>query len=289
MSAPLPGPFRLTGRLDGACPVLLASPHSGRHLPADFLAGARLGPAALRRMEDAHVGHLLGPAAAAGIPLLEATHSRAVLDLNRGEDELDPAMFAGTVVRRPRLTERVRRGYGLFPRVAAPGQPIHLARLAPELAARRIAALHAPWHAAIAGGLEAARARHGFAVLLDVHSMPRLEGPAPAALVLGDLNGRSAAPALVDWLDRAFAAAGLKVARNIPYAGGHTTERHGAPLAGMHCVQLEFDRSLYMDPHSLELHDGAPGLSAMVARVVAGLLQALPSLGLETGQALAAE
>jgi N-formylglutamate deformylase len=282
-------PFVLTGRLDGAHPLVLASPHSGRHLPADFLAGARVDAHALRRMEDAHVGVLLGPAAAAGIPLLEATHSRAVIDLNRGEDELDPAMFAGQVARRPRLTERVRRGYGLFPRVAAPGQPIHLGRIAPELAARRIAALHAPWHAAIAGAMQAARARHGFAVLLDVHSMPRLEGPSPAELVLGDLNGRSAAPALVDWLDRAFSHAGLKVARNVPYAGGHTTERHGAPLSGLHCVQLEFDRSLYMDPQSLDLHDGARGLSATIAGVVADLLRALPMLGLGTGQALAAE
>lgn len=282
-------PFVLTGRLDGAQPLLLASPHSGRHLPADFLAGARVDVHALRRMEDAHVGDLLAPAAAAGIPLLEATHSRAVIDLNRGEDELDPVMFAGAVVRNPRLTDRVRRGYGLFPRVAAPGQPIHSGRIAPQVAARRIAALHVPWHGAISQGMQAARARHGFAVLLDLHSMPRLDGPAPAALVLGDLNGRSAAPALVDWLDRAFSDAGLKVGRNVPYAGGHTTERHGAPSAGMHCVQLEFDRSLYMDQQSLALHDGAAALSGILVRLIPALLAALPTLGLGGDHRLAAE
>ena len=121
-----PAPYSLTGQLDGARPILLASPHSGTHLPADFLANSRLDTHALRRIEDAHVGALLAPAAATGLPLIEATHSRAVIDLNRAEDELDPAMFTGSVTPIPDISDRVRRGYGLFPRVAAPNQPIQL-------------------------------------------------------------------------------------------------------------------------------------------------------------------
>lgn len=273
-------PFRLTGAFDGASPLLLASPHSGSHLPGDFLAASRLAEPQLRRMEDAHVGALLAQSAALGIPLIEATHSRAVIDLNRAEDELDPGMFAGKVVAVPRLTERVRRGYGLFPRVAAPNQPIHVGRLPASLAETRLAALHRPWHATLAGGLEAARARHGFAVLLDIHSMPPLEGAAPPQLVLGDLHGRSAAPALVDWLERAFAGTGLKVGRNWPYAGGHTTERHGRPSDGVHCVQLEFDRTLYMDMGSLAPHSGFDRLSGLIRHVLMRLSESLPLAGL---------
>jgi N-formylglutamate deformylase len=275
-------PYSLTGALDGQSPLLLASPHSGSFLPPDFRAASRLAEPQLRRMEDAHVGALLAPAAAHGVPLIEATHSRAVIDLNRAEDELDPGMFAGKVVAVPRLTERVRRGYGLFPRVAAPNQPIHSARLPASLAEERLAALHRPWHAALTGGLEAARARHGYAVLLDIHSMPPLEGAAPPQLVLGDLHGRSAAPALVDWLEQAFTDAGLKVGRNWPYAGGHTTERHGRPADGLHCVQLEFDRTLYMDMGSLAPHAGFGHLSALIGGVVARLAESLPLSGLET-------
>jgi N-formylglutamate amidohydrolase len=282
-------PFHLTGALDGAVPLLLASPHSGTHLPADFLAASRLGRHALRRIEDAHVGALLGPAAARGIPLLEATHSRAIIDLNRAEDELDPGMFSGAVTATPRLTERVRRGYGLFPRIAAPNQPIHEGRLPASLGLARIESLHRPWHAAIAAALQAARARHGFAVLLDVHSMPPLDGPAPAQLVLGDLHGQAATPALVDWLHRAFEAEGLTVGRNVPYAGGHTTELHGRPARGLHCVQLEFDRSLYMDPGSLAPHTGFAPLARRIADVMGGLLAALPGLGLSPDLPLAAE
>jgi N-formylglutamate deformylase len=282
-------PYRLTGRLDGALPLILSSPHSGTHLPSEFLAASRLAEPQLRRMEDAHVGALLEGCAGAGIPLMEATHSRAILDLNRAEDELDPGMFAGKVVDTPRLTERVRRGYGLFPRVAAPNQPIHAARLPASLAAERIAGLHRPWHQALAQGLAAARQRHGFAILLDVHSMPPLDGAAPPQLVLGDLHGRSAAPSLVDWLEDAFCAEGLKVTRNSPYAGGHTTERHGRPAEGLHCVQLEFDRTLYMEMGSLAPNAGFARLAGTLARVAQALLGRLPLDGLAPALPLAAE
>ncbi|MBS3961307.1 MAG: N-formylglutamate amidohydrolase [Sandarakinorhabdus sp.] len=282
-------PFHLVGALDGRVPLLLASPHSGTCMPREFLAGARLSVPALRRIEDAHVGRLLAPSAALGIPLLEATHSRALIDLNRAEDELDPEMFDGPVAPRPRMTERVRRGYGLFPRLAGPDQPIHTGRLSAALAAARIEALHRPWHDHIAKGLAASRHRSGYAVLLDVHSMPSLEGRAPAQLVLGDLNGTSASARLVDWLEQRFSDAGFRTARNIPYAGGYTTERHGRPACGVHAVQLEFDRALYMDMDSLQPHAGFGRLAGSIAGVMGALLQKLPRLGLEAELPLAAE
>lgn len=282
-------PFRLSGSLGGASPLILSSPHSGQWFPPEFLSAARLPVPALRRLEDAHVGTLLKDSAALGVPLLEATHARAVIDLNRAESEYDPALIAGRLAQAPVASERVRRGYGLFPRLAGSGQPIHDGRIPAGVAAGRLAALHRPWHAALQSGLAAAAARHGHAVLLDVHSMPSLDGADPARLVLGDRRGESAAPALVDWLERAFAAQGLKVARNDPYAGGHTTERHGRPAEGIHAVQLEFDRALYMDPVTLKPHPGFHGLAAGIARVIAGLVDVLPRLGLGPALPLAAE
>ncbi len=270
-------PFTLSGALDGRVPVLLASPHSGTHLPAAARATMRLPTTALRRIEDAHVGRLLGPAARLGVPLIEATHARAVIDLNRAEDEHDPAMIAGWIGP-PRLTERVQRGYGLFPRVVGPSLAIHGARIPAADARARIERLHRPWHAAIAAGLAAAHARHGHALLLDVHSMPRLEARRPPDLVLGDRHGGSAARGLVDWLAHAFERAGLTVARNDPYAGGYTLDRHGRPAEGLHAVQLEFDRSLYMDPATLVPHAGLATLGETLAGVVSALLAALPGL-----------
>ena len=268
---PAPPPFRLIGRIDGTSPLLLASPHSGQWLPAAFLAGSLVPAATLRRLEDAHVGALLRDSTHGGVPLIEATHGRALLDLNRAEHEYDPAMLAGRLTLAARPSDRVRRGYGLFPKLAAPGLPIHKAPIDAATAAARVEALHRPWHRAIAAALAAARARHGFAVLLDVHSMPPLHGARAAQLVLGDRFGQSAAPALVGWLEAAFAAEGLRVARNQPYAGGHDIDRHGTPRVGIHAVQLEFDRGLYMDPESLVPHPGYHVLAKTLARVVSGL------------------
>ena len=277
-------PYRLFGALDGRSPLLLSSPHSGQWFPPEFLADARLPVPSLRRLEDAHVGALLKESAALGAPLLEATHGRAVIDLNRAEAEYDPAMIAGQLLPPPAPSERVRRGYGLFPRIAGNGQPIFSGRVPAAVAAERITRLHRPWHGALKAGLEAARARHGYAVLLDVHSMPSLEGTAPAQLVLGDRHGTSAAPLLVDWLSGAFAGEGLTIARNDPYAGGHTTAHHGRPFNGLHAIQLEFDRALYMDSLTLKPHAGFDKLAALIARVLGDLLVALPSLGLQPPQ-----
>jgi N-formylglutamate amidohydrolase len=224
------------------------------------------------------------------VPLLAATHGRAVIDLNRAEDEIDPAMLEGPLP--ARLTDRVRRGYGLVPRLAGGVQPLYARRIPLADLARRIETLHRPWHRAIADGLMVAQARHGHAVLLDCHSMPSLDastaGGRPPDLVLGDRHGASAAPALVDWLAQAFTAEGLRVALNRPYAGGHTTERHGRPAAGHHAVQIEIDRALYLDPVTLAPTARMAPLADLLRRIIGRLLAEWPLPG-EAGLAVAAE
>jgi N-formylglutamate deformylase len=264
-------PFHLSAPLDGRSPLLLSSPHSGTHFPAWFLSQTRLKPATLRRLEDAHVGSLLAPASAHA-PLIEATHARAVIDLNRAETDLDPALVPGAAAT---PSDRTRAGFGLLPRIAAPGHAIYPGRLAAGEAGRRIALLHRPWHAAIAQGLARARAAHGLAILLDCHSMPPL-GAGGAEIVLGDRFGASATPDLVARLEDGFRAAGLRVARNAPYAGGHTLDRHGRPEAGIHAIQLEICRNLYMNPETLVPHAGFTNLSWLLAHLVEALLPGAP-------------
>ena len=280
-------PFQLRGKLDGRSPLIFSSPHSGTAFPAGFRDTLRLPESAVRRMEDSHVGRLL--AGIEGAPVMEAVLSRAALDLNRAEDEIDPLLFDGPVCARPRLTERVRRGHGLFPGMSGGGRAIHAGRLRAGAARRAIETCHRPWHAAMTAGLDAAQERHGYAILLDMHSMPTLDGQRPAAIVLGDRHGASASPFLVEWLHRRFESAGWRVVRNLPYAGGHITERHGRPLAGRHAVQIEMDRALYMDPETLEPHAGFAPLADFLTALAADLLAALPSLDLSPPAALAAE
>jgi N-formylglutamate deformylase len=282
----LPG-FSVSGDGDGRWPLVMASPHSGRDYPPDFLAAARLSTAQLRRAEDPFVDALLD--GVTGVPVLRARYGRAYLDLNRAADELDPAMFDGPPPLLPRVTERVAAGLGVLPRVASHGLDIYRRRLPPAEAERRLALLHMPWHTRIAALLEQARARHGYAILIDCHSMPTPPGFLPPQIILGDRHGTSASPALVAIIERHFAAAGWRVGRNVPYAGGHTTEFHSDVDTGIHAVQVEIDRKLYMEPQRLVPHDGFADVAAVMTGLSRLLVAAAPVLGLAPPYAEAAE
>jgi N-formylglutamate deformylase len=287
MDDSMPAGFDVSGDCDGRWPLLLASPHSGRHYPDAFLATSRLTLAQLRRAEDAYVDALLD--GVAGVPVLRARYGRAYLDLNRAADELDPGMFDGALPTPCQITDRVASGLGVLPRVAAQGLEIYRRRLPAADAAARIDRLHRPWHDRIATELQRAVQRHGYAILLDCHSMPQPLGIRPPQIVIGDRHGQSAAPQLVALIERQLAASGWRIARNHPYAGGHTTEFHGQPLSGIHAVQIEIDRTLYMDPQKLVCHSGFGPVSAQLTALVRTILTAAPHLGLAPPLAEAAE
>ena len=279
--------FRLSGDDDGRWPILVTSPHSGRDYPAAFLAQSRLTLSQLRRAEDAFVDVLLD--GIAGVPVLRALRARSWLDLNRAPDDLDPAMFDGPTGLPTAMNERVAAGLGVLPRMAGQGLDIYPRPLPAAEAEARLAALHRPWHASITSLLARARARHGHAILIDCHSMPSPGGPRPPQIVIGDCHGTSAAPALVALIERHFGALGWRVARNAPYAGGYTTRHHGRPLAGVHAIQIEIDRALYMDSQRLTPHRGMTMVTAAMTSLVRRLLTEAPALGLDAPWAEAAE
>lgn len=232
--------------------VVFSSPHSGRIYPADMVRRSRLDPLSLRRSEDAYVEELFDAAPSFGAPLIHADAPRAWLDLNRAEDELDPALIEGAP--RGALTPRIAAGLGVIPRVVAEGVAIYDGKLARAEAEARIEEVWRPWHATLGGLLEEARRRHGIAILIDCHSMPsdaarsagRIRGARPD-IVLGDRYGAACAPWLIDLAETAFRAAGLTAARNSPFAGGYITQRYGRPGRGVHALQIEIDRGLYLD------------------------------------------
>jgi N-formylglutamate deformylase len=279
--------FTLSGDMDGRWPLVIASPHSGRHYPAAFVAASALSVPQLRRAEDALVDQLL--AGICGVPVLCARYGRAYLDLNRAADELDPGMFEDLPGLSVHLSERVGAGLGVLPRMAGPGLNIYRERLPAAEARARLALVHRPWHEMLARLLERARARHGYAILIDCHSMPRPAGVMPPQIVLGDRHGQSANPLLVDLVERHFAGAGWRVTRNNPYAGGYITQHHGRPENGVHVVQVEIDRSLYLDAGRLVPGPGFARMARQLQALVRLLLSAAPELGLSPVLRQAAE
>ncbi len=276
LRASTPPPWRLTGEIDGRWPLFITSPHSGRHYPAAFLAATRLSLAELRRAEDALVDGLLD--GIAGVPVLAASHARSWLDLNRAADELDPGMFDGALPWPCDASPRVAAGLGVIPRLAAQGHEIYARRLPASEAVARIASHHRPWHALVTAQMAAAQQAHGAALLIDVHSMPPPAGPRPPQIVLGDCHGRSAHPAIVAMMEDHFRRAGWRVARNQPYAGGYTTHHHGRPASGIHAVQIEICRSLYLDQQRLILTNGAAPVRSALTMLVQMLVAAWPQL-----------
>lgn len=268
-------------------PFLFASPHSGRHYPAGFLAASRLDPLALRRSEDAYVDDLFACVTGLGAPLLAARFPRAFLDANRGRGELDRTMFDGPLpVPADAPGPRVAAGLGVIPRIVRDGAGIYRGKLPGHEARRRLEGLYAPYHHALETLIAQTRARFGAAIVIDCHSMP--SALAVPDVVLGDRYGTSAGAGLTARAETAFARAGFSVARNTPYAGGYTTARYGRIEADCHVLQIEINRALYMDEETVTKSPRFQILRARLERVLAELT-AMPLSGLGPALPQAAE
>ncbi|NCU21153.1 N-formylglutamate amidohydrolase [Candidatus Falkowbacteria bacterium] len=251
--------------------VVFSSPHSGCDYGADFLARTVLDGRLVRSSEDAFVDRLLTAVPREGAVLIAARAPRAYVDLNRGPDELDPTLIEG--VRAQGLNPRVTAGLGVIPRVVAGGRAIYSGKLTRAEAEARIARYWRPYHARLAALLAESRARFGRAVLIDVHSMPReaIEslGHRRPEIVLGDRFGAAAGAGVVAAVEAAFEAEGLRVGRNAPFAGAYIAQAYGKPAQGSHVVQVEIDRSLYMNETTISPRADFAAFCALMGRVVA--------------------
>ena len=265
-------PYRLHQPDTPTSGVIFASPHSGRFYPRDLIDRSQLDILRLRSSEDAFVDRLLQAVPGQGATLIEATYPRAYVDLNRGEDELDPALIEG--VARGSGGARAAVGLGVVPRVVAAGREIYTGKIPRTEAEARLMQVWRPYHARLGALMQDRRRRFGMAVLFDVHSMPS-EASSPrqrgADIVLGDRFGTSAAPFLMHEAEQAFAQAGLRVARNTPFAGAYIAQRYGRPAERLHVVQIEIARALYMDEESITPRADFGVFAALMARVTGRL------------------
>ena len=286
-----PPPFFRIGPERPVSPVILSIPHAGRAYRPELLRAARLPQAALETLEDRLVDRLVWRATAAGATAFIARAPRAEIDLNRDEREIDPSLIApplpsGGLVQ----SARTRGGIGLIPsRITGLG-PIWRERVTQAELTRRVETIHRPYHRALEAALGHARSRFGAAILLDCHSMPPRPqgeggGGGVASVVFGDRHGTTTTPDLLDAAVSAATALGYRTACNTPYAGGYIAGRHGRPQRFIHALQIELDRSLYLDR---DLRAPGPGFEG-VCRLIAAVASALEERLLCTPDAIAAE
>lgn len=274
-----PEPVDMRRPAEQTVPIVLASPHSGRDYPESFVRQSRLDAVALRRSEDFLIDQLFGEGPSLGFPLVAARFPRAFCDANREPYELDPQMFDE---RLPAFVNtrsvRVACGLGTIARVVSDGAEIYSRRLSFAEAEARLSACYRPYHAALKDAVAETSARFGQVLLIDCHSMPSIGGPLDLDaglgrkdVVVGDRYGTSCDPRLVRLAEGLLRDQGFDVARNSPYAGGHTTQLYGRPAQGLHAIQIELNRALYMDERRIEPAAAFPDVARRIRTFLANL------------------
>jgi N-formylglutamate deformylase len=277
-----PHPFFITtfvtsSSTEQSAPLLLTSPHSGRDYPASFLASSRLDHVAIRRSEDSFVEELFAAAPGLGVPLLAANFPRAYCDVNREAWELDPAMFEDSLPAYVNAASpRVSAGLGTIARIVGNGEPIYRQKLRFADAAARIAGCWHPYHEELQRLIDATVQKFGVCLLIDCHSMPGIAGPRgtrPPDVVLGDVHGTSCAAQMSSFIEGKLVQQGLTIRRNDPYAGGFITRHYGRPRDGVHVLQLEFLRSLYMNESQFAKTEAFARLAAILTELIRSLVE----------------
>lgn len=238
-------------------PFVFNSPHSGRRYSREFMAQSRLDPLTIRKSEDVYVDELFVSAVSLGAPMLIAHFPRAFLDVNREPYELDPRMFIGELPSHVnRNSVRVAGGLGTIPRIVAENTEIYRMRLTAEEGLDRIETVYKPYHACLRKLIARTHVCFGQTILIDCHSMPgniRIPGsPEKPEIVIGDRYGTSASSRLTRAASDILTDLGFATVRNKPYAGGFITEHYGRPARNLHAIQIEVNRSLYVDETTLE-------------------------------------
>ncbi len=247
-----PAPFDLLEPEYQSAPFVFNSPHSGSYYPHSFVQSSLLDSHSIRQSEDFKVEELFARVVENGMPLMQANFARAYLDINREPYELDPGMFAGEL---PSFTNtksiRVAGGLGTIARIVAEQQEIYREKLNVDEVLSRIEQIYHPYHDALRKLLAKTHSKYGYALLVDCHSMPSpkdnyYQNPRPD-FVIGDRYGTSAAAEFVYSSSHILRSLGYQVTINKPYAGGFITEHYGRPNDGLHAIQIEINRNLYMD------------------------------------------
>ncbi|MCA3554631.1 N-formylglutamate amidohydrolase [Aestuariivirga sp.] len=273
-------PFEILSPREWTAPAVFNSPHSGREFADAFLSQSRLTRHSLRKSEDCYVDELFLSCVEHGAPMLRARVPRSYIDLNREPYELDPRMFAGELPGYANTgSPRVAGGLGTIPRIVSEGEEIYRGHIDLAEALRRIEQVHLPYHRTLSALTNAVVAKMGEVLLVDCHSMPASASahlaPQPAGridVVLGDRFGASCAGDISAFVEEELRRQGLRVLRNKPYAGGFITQNHGAPHRGRHALQIEINRSLYMNEATLEKTAGFRDLAALLGKLCGALL-----------------
>jgi len=275
-----------------AIPLVFDSPHSGAEYPQDFEYVCDF--LRLRRAEDSYVDELFSSAPEHGAPLLKAHFPRSYIDVNRAIDDIDPAILDGDwPYGAINPTVRSDSGIGLIRRLVAPGKPLYDAPLAPEIVKNRIDAYYRPYHKALEGLLDEAHYNFGHVYHLNCHSMPnstafpkRITAMVgnqikPSDFVLSNRDGTTSGTDFMHSMRDILQDMGYRVSLNDPFKGVELVQRYSRPSRGRHSVQIEVNKSLYMDEDTCERSGGFDSIRSDIEQFVAATARYVSAQGVE--------
>ena len=233
-------------------PVVFDIPRSGREYPSDFRTSVSFDD--LHSSVSKHLETLYGDVVEHGATWLYARFPNAYIDANRNELDIDPDTLDGAWPGELAPTDKSRAGIGLIPQVVRGKLPLYAGKLSVADVQARLQHYYWPYHHALADLLKGLRDEYGVAYHLSCHSMGSIipaggkgAGELRSEFDLGDRHGTTADPAFVDFLQRSLQDLGYQVTRNVHFAGAEAIRKHGRPDEGIHSVQIEMRRNLYMN------------------------------------------
>lgn len=258
--------FQVIPSQGGPSPLIIEVPHAGIDFDAASLSRSAMSGRSVAKDADLYVDRLFSRAPELGATLLFTRMSRYVVDLNREESDVELGMGTSAAP------------HGVIWRRTTDGRPALLGPLDDQEVARRLDRFYRPYHAALTTCVQEARSRFENVLLICAHSMPSVGrlGDLRADLVPGSRGRTSTAGVYLDQVDRLAEQHQLRVEHDVPYRGGYTTERFGRPAGGVHAIQIELSRKLYMDEHTLSpLPVGFSRTQAFCDRLVSSLRELL--------------
>ena len=244
--------------------ILVDSPHSGRFIPETQYLLCPVDE--LPFYEDRYVDHLVHGIEESGITTLTAEFSRCFIDVNRPVDDLDETLIAGewSLPFQPNPSGKSKRGYGLIRHLCNDGRHPFQEPLRNRDVIHRIHAYYEPYHQTLHSELRRLRDLHGSAFYINLHSMPSRSAPylqtdlrfltRRADMIIGDLDGSTCCAKKRNSLKHALEDQGFSVVINETYKGDELIRRHGEPTRGIHAVQLEINRAIYLNEKTYEVN-----------------------------------
>ena len=266
--------------------IILSIPHGGFHYAQEIVPETYHYLPAMRSLEDSGTSLLKEMITLDEATILSAPLSRALIDLNRPANALDPQLYNQHMPPpdpKDRFTRYIQAGYGVAPRLSAQKTALYERKLDLASTDRLIKNFHKPYHDKLASLLHKSADYHGSVILMDIHSMPSHYGSKLCPdFVFGDHFGQSLPSSLKNTMSEQMNMTGHSYGWNHPYAGGHITTHYGKLHGPIYAVQIEINRALYAKADNQISCDAL----AMIADILCVLVEALKT---QIGAKLAAE